>query len=82
MREPSLILPSKYLQVVGVSPGSCAVLEMEFPVPETIKLVDHALSRYVHKGLLAVIEVEGEPEPRHLQSPACVTYGRFHRFGG
>lgn len=55
--------PEEYLQVVGVSPGSCAVMEMEFPVPETIKLVDHSLSRYVHKGLLAVIDVEGDPEP-------------------
>lgn len=59
--------PERYVQTVGVSPGSCAVLEMEFPVPETIKLVDHALSRVVHKGLLALIEVEGEPEPDIFQ---------------
>lgn len=51
--------PEKYIQTIGVSPGSCAVLEMEFPVPETIKLVDHSLSRVVSKGLMAMIEVEG-----------------------
>ncbi|MET4081981.1 nitrite reductase (NO-forming) [Pedobacter sp. UYP30] len=51
--------PEKYIQTIGVSPGSCAVLEMEFPVAETIKLADHSLSRVVSKGLMAVIEVEG-----------------------
>lgn len=54
--------PEQYLQTVSVSPGSCAVMEMEFPVPETVKLVDHSLSRVVYKGLLALIDVEGEKE--------------------
>ncbi len=54
--------PEKYIQTIEVGPGSCAVLEMEFPVPETIKLVDHSLSRVVSKGLMAVIEVEGTPD--------------------
>ena len=55
--------PQRYVQTLPVPPGSCAVLEMELPVPETIKLVDHALSRVVHKGMLGLIEVEGKPAP-------------------
>lgn len=41
--------------------GTTAVGEMELPVPGPINLVDHALSRVVHKGLLAQIAVDGEP---------------------
>jgi nitrite reductase (NO-forming) len=37
--------------------------EPELPVPETIKLVDHALTRVVCKGLLAVIQAEGPANP-------------------
>jgi nitrite reductase (NO-forming) len=36
---------------------------MEYPVPETIKLVDHSLSRVVRKGFMGMIEVSGDPEP-------------------
>lgn len=55
--------PDRYLQTVGVPPGSCVVTEMEFPVPGTVKLVDHALTRVVSKGMLGAIEVAGEPQP-------------------
>ncbi len=53
----------RYLQTQSVPPGSCFVGEMDLPVPETVNLVDHALSRVVHKGLLAQIEVKGAPNP-------------------
>jgi nitrite reductase (NO-forming) len=46
-----------------VAPGSCFVGTMETPVPERIKLVDHALSRVTRKGLLAEIDVKGSVEP-------------------
>jgi nitrite reductase (NO-forming) len=39
------------------------VAEMETPVPERIKLVDHALSRVRHKGALAEVDVVGEKDP-------------------
>ena len=55
--------PERYVQTMAVPPGSCGIFEMEFPVPETVKLVDHALSRVVHKGMLGEIVVEGEPRP-------------------
>ncbi|AWN17936.1 Copper-containing nitrite reductase [Salinisphaera sp. LB1] len=55
--------PLKYIQTQPVPPGSCFVGDMALPVPETIKLVDHALSRVVHQGLLAEIEVSGAPNP-------------------
>lgn len=56
-------LPRHYVQTVPVLPGSCFVGTMDLPLPETIKLVDHALTRVVHKGLLAEIVVEGAPKP-------------------
>lgn len=55
--------PQTDIQTIGVPPGSCLVAEMDTPVPETIKLVDHALSRVARKGLLAEIKVNGEKEP-------------------
>ncbi|PSP77153.1 nitrite reductase, copper-containing [Halobacteriales archaeon QS_1_68_20] len=55
--------PDRYAQTMTVPPGSCFVGEMEFPVAETVKLVDHALSRVARKGLMAAIAVEGEDDP-------------------
>ncbi len=51
------------IQTMKVPPGSCMIGEMETPVPERIHLVDHALSRVRHKGLLADIDVRGEKRP-------------------
>ncbi|PSQ16439.1 nitrite reductase, copper-containing [Halobacteriales archaeon QS_8_69_26] len=58
------------IQTMKVPPGSCMTGEMETPVPERIKLVDHALSRVTRKGLLAEVDVLGgeekdvyDPEP-------------------
>ena len=48
------------IQTMTVPPGSCMIGEMETPVPERIKLVDHALSRVVRRGLLAEVDVLGE----------------------
>ncbi|MFB6253834.1 MAG: nitrite reductase, copper-containing, partial [Halobacteriaceae archaeon] len=55
--------PEKYLQTAKVPPGSCFVGEMDTPVPERIKLVDHALTRVARRGLLAEIDVQGEEQP-------------------
>jgi nitrite reductase (NO-forming) len=55
--------PTRYVQTQPVAPGSCLVGDMELPVPETIKLVDHALTRVAHQGLLATIEVAGPENP-------------------
>ncbi len=52
--------PDEYVQTMTVPPGSCFVGDMETPVPERIKLVDHALTRVARRGLLAEIDVEGE----------------------
>ncbi len=54
--------PERYVQTVGVPPGSCGVFELDFPVPSTIHLVDHALSRVESKGMGGDIVVEGEPD--------------------
>jgi len=61
-RDGALGTPEEYVQTMKVPPGSCMIGEMDTPVPETIKLVDHALSRVARKGLLAEIEVSGEPD--------------------
>jgi nitrite reductase (NO-forming) len=52
----------KHIQTMTVPPGSCMISEMQTPVPERIKLVDHALSRVVRKGLLAEIDVRGDED--------------------
>ncbi len=55
--------PERYVQTCQVAPGSCGIFEMDFPVAGPIKLVDHALSRVAHKGMLGVINVEGVDRP-------------------
>lgn len=55
--------PELFVQTLLVPPGSCAIFEMEFPVPSTVHLVDHALSRVEYKGYRGDIVVEGSPEP-------------------
>ena len=55
--------PEKFVQTVQVPPGSCGIFEMDFPVPSTIHLVDHALSRVASKGMRGDIVVEGSEEP-------------------
>lgn len=56
--------PEQYLQTCQVAPGSCGVFDMDFPVAQTVKLVDHSLSRVARKGMLAAIEVNGKPDPK------------------
>lgn len=55
--------PERFVQTCHVAPGSCGIFEMEFPVPGPVKLVDHALSRVAHKGMLGIINVEGSKQP-------------------
>ena len=55
--------PDRYVETAPVAPGSVAIAEIDTPVPGPIKLVDHALSRVVRKGMLGVIQVEGSEEP-------------------
>lgn len=60
--------PLELMQTVQVNPGSCSILEMYLPVPETIHLADHSITRTARKGLLADIEVTGTPEPDIFQA--------------
>ncbi|MDA8382246.1 MAG: copper-containing nitrite reductase [Betaproteobacteria bacterium] len=53
----------RYIQTYPVPPGSTVLATLRFPVPGVVKLVDHALTRVVHKGCLAVIEAEGPEVP-------------------
>lgn len=55
--------PMHYVQTQPVPPGSTAVFELELPIKQKIKVVDHALSRVVRKGLMAVIDVQGKDNP-------------------
>lgn len=54
--------PERFVQTMMVPPGSCGIFEMDYPVPSTVHLVDHALSRVEYKGMGADIEVEGTPD--------------------
>jgi len=69
-RDGDLRNPHYNTQTVAVPPGSCMVGEMDLPVPERVKFVDHALSRVARKGMLAELDVTGpkqtdifDPEP-------------------
>ncbi|MEY7848221.1 copper-containing nitrite reductase [Natrarchaeobius sp. A-rgal3] len=55
--------PGRYVETAPVAPGTVVAGEMELPVPGPIKIVDHALSRVARKGMMAVIDVEGEANP-------------------
>ncbi|WP_049908977.1 copper-containing nitrite reductase [Halorubrum saccharovorum] len=55
--------PARYVETTPVAPGTATVGEMELPVPGPIKVVDHALSRAGRRGALAVVNVDGEPNP-------------------
>ncbi|WP_276256102.1 copper-containing nitrite reductase [Halomontanus rarus] len=52
--------PARNVETAPVAPGTTTVGEMEFRVPGPVKIVDHALSRVVRRGALAVIDVQGE----------------------
>ncbi|MXV64236.1 nitrite reductase, copper-containing [Natronorubrum sp. JWXQ-INN-674] len=54
--------PVRNVEGAALPAGTTGVGEMELPVPGPVKLVDHALSRTVRKGLLAEVEVEGEED--------------------
>ncbi len=62
--------PTRYVQTSTVAPGSAFVGDMELPVPETIKLVDHALSRTISQGCLAEIHVTGAENPEVFKAKA------------
>jgi len=55
--------PDRFVETAPVAPGTVAAAEIDTPVPGPIKLVDHALTRVVRKGMLGVVQVEGEGEP-------------------
>ncbi|EMA37842.1 copper-containing nitrite reductase [Halobiforma nitratireducens] len=55
--------PARHVEGSALPAGVTAIGEMEMKVPGPISLVDHALSRLVHKGLHAQIAVEGEEDP-------------------
>ncbi len=55
--------PDRFVETAPVSPGTVSAAEIDTPVPGPIKLVDHALSRVARRGLMGVVQVEGDPEP-------------------
>lgn len=55
--------PMRFLQSVPVPPGNAIIADMELPVPETIRIVDHAMTRSLNKGSVAEIEVTGKENP-------------------
>ncbi len=60
--------PLRFIQTYAVPPGSTTVATLRFPVAGDVKLVDHALTRVVHQGCLAVIHAEGAHDPTLFQA--------------
>ncbi|MCF7804741.1 MAG: nitrite reductase, copper-containing [Candidatus Marinimicrobia bacterium] len=54
--------PMQDIQTTLVAPGSATIAELEFEVPGTYKIVDHALTR-VERGLIGFINVTGPQNP-------------------
>ena len=52
-----------YMQTVTVAPGSTLVGDLALPVPGAVKLVDHAITRVVRKGMMGVLDVAGPAQP-------------------
>jgi len=61
--EGGLGLINNNVQTTLVPAGGAALLEFKVDVPGNVILVDHALTRAFNKGALAMISVEGEPDP-------------------
>jgi nitrite reductase (NO-forming) len=61
--EGGLGLINKNVQTTMVPAGGSALLEFKVDVPGNVILVDHALTRAFNKGALAMISVDGEPDP-------------------
>ncbi|WP_440772787.1 copper-containing nitrite reductase [Natronorubrum sp. DTA28] len=55
--------PGRNVETSPVAPGTVTAGEMELHVPGPIKIVDHALSRVTQRGMIGVIDVQGEPNP-------------------
>lgn len=61
--EGGLGLINSNVQTTLVPAGGAALVEFKVDVPGNVILVDHALTRAFNKGALAMIKVEGEPDP-------------------
>ena len=59
-----------YMQTVAVPSGSTLVADLALPVPGQVKLVDHAITRVVRKGMLGVIDVAGPAQPQIFRPEA------------
>lgn len=67
--------PMRFLQSVPVPPGNAIVADMELPVPQTIRIVDHSMTRAMSKGAMAEIEVSGESNPEIFSTKPVTSRG-------
>ncbi len=61
--EGGLKLVNDNVQTTLVPPGGAVLVDFKVDVPGNVILVDHALTRAFNKGALAMIKVDGEPDP-------------------
>lgn len=52
---------SHNLQTTLIPPGGAAIVEFKVETPAKYILVDHAITRAIHKGAVGILEVSGEP---------------------
>jgi nitrite reductase (NO-forming) len=57
------------VQTTAVLPGGATMTEMELQVPGDLVLVDHALSRAMDKGAVAIVHVTGDAVPGVYDAP-------------
>ena len=55
--------------------GGGTVVELQAYLPQTVLLVDHALTRTFYKGALGTIVIDGAPNPELFQASAAPTTG-------
>lgn len=66
--------PAHGIQTVTIPSGGSVITDIEFTVPGTFIIVDHAIAR-VYKGLVGMIKVSGDPNPEIFESIQSGTGG-------
>ncbi len=61
--EGGMGLVNENVQTTLVPPGGATIVEFKVNVPGNVILVDHAITRAFNKGAIAMLKVDGEPDP-------------------
>lgn len=59
--------PGQGIQTTMIPSGGSSIVDIDFTVPGTFIIVDHAIGR-LYKGLVGMIKVSGEPNPEIFEA--------------